>query len=420
MSFSTSSRRQSLRGTLELAVILACSVPPLLASCARSSSEKSEGSASQAPPGQGAQGQAKSAANSCPVAVAGVRKDITLTKACSPYIQRGGGIDVIDGATLTIEAGVELRFRDNDWLEIGAAGEPGRLIAKGTAEEPIVFTTQSPETPTTWLGVWFHSGTLEGSVLSHAVIRRAGGDNRHSKPNLLHGCLTLTGVKPGRLEISDVQVENCVNGGVRLTNSHVSFGPLRFVDTGVGFVLDPQSAGQVPERVGYRGVTHNVIQGGVVASNARWAPQSVPYVVEGDVSVQGVSAPTLTLPAGLELRFAKSRALRVGLDEAGSVRAEGSKEAKVVLTSQVPEETWGGVQLMGKTAEETRLAFVDVSGVEGDAAIALRTEPNRVHISDATFSRNGTDVLVGCKTKPILANNRYDSPKGLKREAPCK
>src|SRR3954468_13380674 len=142
----------------------------------------------------------KPALKVCPVA-AKVDHDVTLTKACSPYLQPRGGIDIINGATLTLEAGVEIRFFGLDWLEVGAGGEPGRMVAQGTAEEPIVFTFADAAEETKWLGIWFHSGTLEGSVLSHVEVRNGGGDNHHSQPNLLMGCLTLTGVKPGALSI---------------------------------------------------------------------------------------------------------------------------------------------------------------------------------------------------------------------------
>lgn len=53
-----------------------------------------------------------------------VIKDATLFKRCSPY-EIKGGVDVLANATLTIEPGVEVRFRDGDWLEISAAGQAG-------------------------------------------------------------------------------------------------------------------------------------------------------------------------------------------------------------------------------------------------------------------------------------------------------
>jgi hypothetical protein len=356
------------------------------------------------------------AARACPYA-GRVNQDITLTKACSPYQQPGGGIDVIDGATLTIEAGVELRFSGTDWLEVGAGGEPGRMIAKGTPQEPILFTFGSPEP--TWLGVWFHSGTLPGSVLSNAVIRGAGGDNRHSKPNLLMGCLTLTGVKPGALSIDALTVQNCRNGGVRMNNSHVQLGALSFVDTTQGYVLDAQSVGNLSAAAQYRGVTHNLLLGGTVAEDARWLAQAVPYFVEGDIQVQGPSSPALTLEAGTDLRFAQGSGLLVGAEQPGTLRVAGSPEAPVKLSAKQPGEAWNGVRFLDHTSSGTRVAYAQVSDTSGQGAVVLSSKAGHVEIVESSFSNNATDVLLGCGAKLVAGNNRYASPHGLTRKAPC-
>ena len=361
--------------------------------------------------------QAATAASTCPAAGA-VKRDVTLTKKCSPYRQPMGGIDVINGATLTIEAGVEIIFNPNDWLEVGAGGKPGRLIAKGTAEEPIVFTAAGSDTDRGWMGVWFHSGTLEGSVLSHAVVRRAGGLNPLEKPKLPLGCITLTGVKPGSLEIADVRTERCIHGGLRMTESQVRLGSLSFANMPVGFNVDAASAGQILQAALLSDVPQHVIRGGNVTGDARWLPQPVPYVVEGDVRVGGANSPKLTLAAGLELRFAKSRSLVVGEEQPGSLSAEGSAEAPVTLTSA--KEPWGGVRFMSQTLEGSRLSYVKVGQTSGEAAVAVRSEPGRVEIRDSTFSENADDVLVGCGAKPKLASNRFGSKSGPSAEKPCK
>ena len=75
---------------------------------------------------------------------------------------------------------------------------------------------------------------------------------------------------------------------------------------------------------------------------------------------------------------------------------------------------------MGKTSPGTRLAFTEVSDTKSDAAVTVQSEPGRVDINHSKFARNAADVLVGCEAKPTLASNRYSSPRGLTRAAPCK
>lgn len=357
------------------------------------------------------------AAGACPVA-GKVDHDVTLTKACSPYNQPRGGIDVVNGATLTIEAGVEMRIFGLDWLEVGAGGEPGRMIAKGTKEEPIVFTFAEPVEPKKWLGLWFHSGTLPGSVLSHAVLRGGGGDNRHSKPNLLMGCLTLTGVKPGALLIDNVTVEGCVNGGLRMTNSHVQLGAFSFIDTSQGFVVDAESMGQITQPAQYRGVTDNVLRGGAVTADARWLPQPVPYVVDGDVSVGGPSSPKLTLAAGTELRFTKGHGLLVGAEQPGSLLVEGTAEAPVKLGAKTAGEPWSGVRLQDQTQPGTRLSYAQVTASASEG-VAVSAKAGHVEIQGSSFSGNATDVLVSCGAQLESGSaNQFGSQRGLVRE-PC-
>jgi hypothetical protein len=355
-----------------------------------------------------------------------ITTDTKLIKSCSPYVL-DAGIDVINGATLTIEAGVEVRFRDGDWLEIGATGRPGRLVARGTPEQPIVLTSDdgditkpyAPGKPPSWFGVWFHSGTLEGTVLTNAIIDQGGGVNAHIKPALSQGCITLTGVKRGALELDNIQARNCLIGAMLLSDSHFKGGTLSFEDSPAGFVVDAESMGSIILPAAYRGVSQNIVTGGGVHDDAEWVPQDVPFVVTGDVNVGGPAEPTLALSPGLELRFAKDVALEVGTSAAGALKAKGTARAPVTLTAASPDAPWRGLTFGPSTGEDSSLDFVELSNTAGEAGVSVLTSPGRVTIRNASFSSNKTDVLVGCNAKPTLSNARYRSPKGLTHKSPC-
>lgn len=191
-----------------------------------------------------------------------IDKDTTVYKACSPYRIRGG-IDVLDDATLTIEPGVEMQFTKNDWLEIAAAGTSGaRLIARGTPEEPIILTSlDSGKKPSkTWLGLWFNKGTREGSIISNAIIRVGGGNNRHIKPTLVQGCITVTEVADAAVTIEDVVMENCVNAGVVLERTRPTMRGLTLKDMAVGFLLDGVGRDAVPAAT-FSGVAQEMVDG---------------------------------------------------------------------------------------------------------------------------------------------------------------
>lgn len=228
----------------------------LLAGCSGGSSCSEQRAATAALPATAPPGE-------CDFHGAAVRKDLTLRKACSPFTIHGG-IDVLDNATLTIEPGVELRFRDRDWLEIAAAGtRGGRLIARGTEEEPIVLTSESPETRTkgTWFGVWFNAGTAPGSVLSHAVVRAAGGRNKHIKPPLRQGCITFTEVADGAVSIDHVAVEDCIVAGVVVRASKPKLEHFTIRNTETGVLMSPELPDSMADGIEYHEVQHPTLHG---------------------------------------------------------------------------------------------------------------------------------------------------------------
>ena len=82
--------------------------------------------------------------------------------------------------TLTLEPGVTLRFKKGGALRIhpGAGTSPalGALVAAGTAEKPIVFTSaEAAPAAGDWLGIWFGFVPDPSDRIDHARVQYAGG-----------------------------------------------------------------------------------------------------------------------------------------------------------------------------------------------------------------------------------------------------
>lgn len=100
----------------------------------------------------------------------------------SPYIVTGNTL-LDSGYTLTIEPGVVVKFNSGLSIQID-----GTLIAQGTSDHKITFTSNTADTAGAWGYIYFSSAStdavfenniygnyLSGSILEHCIIQYAGG-----------------------------------------------------------------------------------------------------------------------------------------------------------------------------------------------------------------------------------------------------
>jgi hypothetical protein len=109
-----------------------------------------------------------------------ISSNTTWTLANGPYIVTGS-VAVPSGVTLTIEAGVQVKFTRETYLKV-----EGSLIAQGTQNNPIVFTSnQTNPASGDWAGIRIREtgGTTfisldsdtysSGSILNHVKVEYA-------------------------------------------------------------------------------------------------------------------------------------------------------------------------------------------------------------------------------------------------------
>ena len=141
---------------------------------------------------------------------------LTLTKACSPYMVDEISID--DGGVLTIEAGVTLKFSPNTTIFVGQSGS-GKLLAKGTAQDPITLTSQSGlSTDEGWYGLEFFEGS-SGSQVTYTTIEYAGG-------NLDAAIVGESGMPKHAVTLDHVAIKNLIDSssaGIQVLDSTSSF-----------------------------------------------------------------------------------------------------------------------------------------------------------------------------------------------------
>lgn len=94
--------------------------------------------------------------------------DTTWTTGGSPYIVTGS-ISIPEGVTLTINPGVTVKFVNSGYYLYVSSS----LVADGTSDEPIVFTSNQAEPDAgQWGGIRFNEGS--SSVLDYCVVEYGG------------------------------------------------------------------------------------------------------------------------------------------------------------------------------------------------------------------------------------------------------
>lgn len=146
-------------------------------------------------------------------------------------------VTVDEGTTLTIEAGVTLEFVANTFLQVD-----GQLIARGTEDDPIRFTsTSSTPSPGDWGYIYFTETAVDatydgggnytgGSILEYCIIEYAG--------NLGYGAIRLNDGLPyiASCTISSNAASgieaNILSGTVRITGNTISGNTLTSANGG--------------------------------------------------------------------------------------------------------------------------------------------------------------------------------------------
>lgn len=299
----------------------------------------------------------------------------TWTLANSPYVVRGSGTITVS-SVLTIEPGVMVKFeprRRTSRFNGLRVTQGGRLLAEGTIDHPILFTSgmddgaggntdveggASTGIPGDWNGIVFDG---DDSRLSHVVIRYGG--------NLSNSFGNITARGASHVEIRDsemresgwngiwleglaapiferVRIENNSGVGVDATRAagpaviadsvvQGNVGALRLSVENKVDIRNTRFLGNFPQSA--------VLVGDTISRDTRW-PNLLGLVYEapsvGRITV--AAGATLTIDPGVVVRMPR----RAGLYVRGALSAVGTPDSPIVFTSMqtlpLPGD-WGGI-----------------------------------------------------------------------------
>ncbi len=149
------------------------------------------------------------------------------------------GTDGDDSVTsLTLTAGAQLKFAANLYLYMyvgSSSGDPGALVAQGTVDDPVIFTSNADEPDAgDWGGLYFYNTTDDDlTVLEYCDIQYAGLSGGqaiymyHSSPDISHTDISDSlgygiNIYDGEPLISNSVISDCTNYGIYMRSGYAS------------------------------------------------------------------------------------------------------------------------------------------------------------------------------------------------------
>ena len=294
-------------------------------------------------------------------------KDVTIKAGCVVDVTKNALVE--SGTTLTIEPGVTVRFAEATYLEVGHKGS--RLIANGTADKPIVFTSGlANKRPGDWVGIVFDEAVGQlGSTISHAIVEYGGRASHGGE-----GAVTVFSPFPaGRVSIDDTlfRQNNLTAVANRFPGATFgSFARNTFENNAHALRVSAGVLAAIGE--GNRFDDEIEVLGGTVQKAGTWPKTERPLFISAPVAVEGDDA-KLTLVPGSKLAFAPGTWLEVGVKARGALDAEN-----VTFTSASADPKagdWVGL-IFGENSTHSRISggLIEYAGMEdhgGDGAITF-------------------------------------------------
>ena len=355
-----------------------------------------------------------------------ITSSTTWTPAGSPYVVTGF-VDISgpSAPVLTIEPGVTVKFNGAQGMAIGEQG-PGGLMAVGTVEQPIRFTSNTAApVEGHWRGLYVRAQALPGTRIANAVVE-GGGYYREGGVVVSGGAPVLQSVTIQKNVGSGVRVDggtptirdSVLSGttGVDALGLDVRGGTVTLRDTTItgnagaamalyaGAVLEGLTgltvAGNGADVVRYRTSS--------ITASETWKSFGLPYVPDGFVTVSGPSAPVLTIEPGVTVKFNGAQGMAIGEQGPGGLMAVGTVEQPIRFTSNTAapvEGNWRGLYVRAQALPGTRItnAVVEGGGYFGEGGVVV--SGGAPVLQSVTIQKNrgsgirvdgGTPTISGC------------------------
>lgn len=311
------------------------------------------------------------------IAFTRVTTEATLHDLGVPY--RAGSIDVMEGGSLTIEAGLELEFAPDTKFTYGAYADAATVLIQGTGDDPVVMRGQELEVGF-WRGLAVESTVLTNSKIEHLVIEHAGGEDVSafavSAPIEVSHLTLRNNASPAYISETGVKATST---GWSITGSAAS--PL--------YVQAPALLA-LPKDSHYTGNGNDVITvvGDRISTSGTIGAQDVPYQIVDGLLV--TASAVVTLEPGCTFLMNPDTVLDVGVyNSESTLVAVGTQAKPIVFKGAEPGAGfWSGARIRPTASTNSVLEWVefhDGGGEVLDAALQLELV---LPVSNCTFTES--------------------------------
>jgi parallel beta-helix repeat protein len=348
--------------------------------------------------------------------------NITWLKQTAPYVIDGDlYLGTETGSILTIEAGTEIQFGESDGLYIGYHSNTfGTLIAEGTSNDHILFTSSAPDasrSPGDWDFIGFYDGAGSSSSLAYCDFEYGGGySSNYGMINVdgsgiaMDNCTLKHSETFGISLSSSGEFESCTNNTFEDNATYpiqINANYAHTVGTGNQFNTGPGIFVKGDE---------------IDQQEITWLKQNVPYIVDNDIYLGSATGSKLTIEPGTIVKFTKSSSISVGYHSStfGILIADGDPGNQITFTSSAPTgfETagdWDGIFFYDGTSNGTIMNNCLITFAGGysnnSGNISVNNESAGIpEISNCTITHSKAwGIYLGTYANPTLSANIFSN-----------
>lgn len=278
--------------------------------------------------------------------------DLFADPAMPDYIVKN---DIAVNASLTLQPGVVVHLDEDVVMTVESGG--GAMIAEGTQEKPITFTSSDEAGQIYWGGLLFKSSNANNSLI-YVNARYGGGLDRIIYESGSYRPTSIAIATDGKLKISNSVISNSEGDGlfVQGSNSLIELENNTFRNNG-GYAMSVSinqagviSATNIFEDNGDTPSRENLVRiyDSSLETDQEWIALGggASYIFVGNTDINA----KLTIGAGAKLEF--NEGVYMSVESEGSLAANGTEGNEVIFTStKIGEgQNWGGILVSSSSA----------------------------------------------------------------------